>query len=487
MRSTREVETKLAVDDGFVVPRLAEVKGTHRTAVRTLRLRATHYDTDDLRLARTGTTLRHRTGEGRPCWTLKVGAVTAGGLDREELTVAGPGTSVPAALQDLLTSQLRGAGLHPVVQLRTLRTSTLLYDDQGRELAEVVDDQVEVVRSGEPAGGWREVEVEQRAGASKVASRVVRLLTDAGARVGDQTPKAVRALGPAAALPPDLPPLPRVRHGQPVGALVRWSLASGYRQLLAHDLGVRRGLDDEVHQLRVTCRRLRSDLRTYRSLVDDPRVGVLREELRWLGGSFGAARDLEVLREDVRARAAEDPLAPLDATTVDVLLAAREDVALQHALEALRSARYLVLLQLLHDVAAEPGLSPKAGGSCDEVLPRLVRRAARRLDDQARALTAEDPDGTWHRARILAKRARYAAEWAQVALGKQVAPQVERAKRAQTLLGEHQDAAMAATRLLALADEHPEEHALGVLCGRLAERERARVRAVRTAFLAERG
>jgi hypothetical protein len=55
------------------------------------------------------------------------------------------------------------------------------------------------------------------------------------------------------------------------------------------------------------------------------------------------------------------------------------------------------------------------------------------------------------------------------------------AKRLQTKLGEHQDASVTAARLLALAEEHPE---LGVLAGRLAERERRVVRSVRQALLA---
>lgn len=480
MRSTREVETKLAVDEGFVLPDLTAVKGVEQAVPRRFALRATYWDTADLRLARSGTTLRHRTGEGRARWTLKL---DGDGLAREELTVAGPGRQVPAELLDLLTARLRGAALQPVVVLRTDRASALLLDDEARELVEVVHDRVEAARPDGTGTSWSEVEVEERPGAHRTAARVLATVVDAGAREGDQTPKAVRALGAAAQSPPDVPVPGPVSGKDPAAALVRRALAHGYQRLVEHDLGVRRDLDDAVHQLRVTCRTLRSDLRTLRPLLDDPRVEQLREELRWLADSLGGARDLEVLRAAVRELAEQDPLAPLDPGPVDRLLVEREQVALSQAREAMGSARHLVLLQLLHDVAVEPALSEAAEQPCREVLPPLVRKAVRKVDRQVDRLSLTDPDATWHRARILAKRARYAAEAAEVALGKQVRPQARRAKGMQTVLGEHQDAVMGAARLLALADEHPE---VGVLCGRLAERSRARAARLRVAFLAER-
>lgn len=476
----RELETKLTVPPGFALPHLTEVKGVDRVAVRTLRLRATHHDTDDLRLARTGTTLRHRTGEGRPRWTLKLGTVTDDGLDREELSLPGAGTKVPEALLDLLTPRLRGAGLHEVVQLRTKRTSSLLFDVEGVELAEVVDDLVEVVRHGVVTSRWRELEVEQRADA-KLATRVLRTLERAGATVADQTPKAVRALAPESLEAPDLPTPQRVRAKDPAGALVRRSLASGLAGIVTHDLGVRRGQDDEVHQLRVSCRRLRSDLRAFRPLFDDPRAELLRGELSWLAGCFGGARDAEVLRRRLQQTAVQDPLCHLDITAVDALLAAQEQQALDIGLSALRSTRYLALLQLLHDLALAPGLTPLADGRCEQLLPPLVDDAWRHLRKRVRKLQLHDPDADWHRARILAKRARYVAETAEQALGK--THHARASKRIQTALGLHQDAVVTADRCLELAAGHPE---LAVVCARLAERERAHVTAAREAFLSRR-
>jgi inorganic triphosphatase YgiF len=469
MKATREVETKLGVPQGFVTPPLLQLAGVERAAVRSLRLRATYWDTTDRRLAREGVTLRHRTGEGRPVWTLKTASAGARGLDREELSVAGPGTRVPAALLDLLVARLRGAELVALAQVRTARTTTLLFDVSGAELVEVVDDVVTVLRDGAEADGWHELEVEQRPGGAKVASRVLKALHAAGATDVDQTPKGVRALAP----PPgyDLPVPP---HVQVAGDLVLGSLASGLRAVVDQDLAVRRGQSDAVHQMRVACRRLRSDLRTFRDLLDDPRVDVLREELSWLGDSLGAARDLEVMIERLGARAVEGD--PLDVRPVQAVLRARQDEAVAAALEALRSERYVALLQLLHDVATAPGLSVRARAKARAVAAG-VRTSDRKLEKALHRLRSDGPDADWHRARILAKRARYAAEAAAPVLG----PARKRAKRLQTLLGEHQDAVVAAQTLLTMAAEHPE---LAVVCARLAERERHV--AARTRFLVQR-
>ncbi len=476
MQTAREIETKLSVPDGFEIPALSAVKGVDSVAVRTLRLKATYYDTSDLRLARGRTTLRHRTGEGRARWTVKVDAPE--GQGRDELSVVGPGTSVPAALAELLTARLRGAPLQKVVEVATRRTSSLLFDPEGTEVAEVVDDVVTL-----PDGtGWRELEVEQRPGGAKLAARLVALLEQGGAMTADQTPKALRALGSAATAAPDLPDPGVVGRKDPASALVRWSLRQGLRSLVEHDLGVRRDSDDAVHQVRVTCRRLTSELRSFRPLLADPRAELLRGELSWLAGSFGAARDLEVLRERLRRTAAQLPA--LDASEIDAVLAAREQAAVGAAVDALRSTRYLVLLQLLHDVASEPQLTELADSPCSETLPALVLRSWKQVKRRADRLQVDDVDDVWHRARILAKRARYAAETAEAALGTQVHAQAKEAKRLQTVLGEHQDAAMAEQTLLDLAVGRPGDTAFVLLCGRLAERERQLVLEIRRALVA---
>jgi CHAD domain-containing protein len=97
-----------------------------------------------------------------------------------------------------------------------------------------------------------------------------------------------------------------------------------------------------------------------------------------------------------------------------------------------------------------------------------------RLRKAAQALGDAPPDDELHALRILAKRARYAAE---LAGGKKRQAYLESLKQLQDTVGLHQDAVVAEERLRAIAQPGS---ALAV--GRLIERERERRRAAREAY-----
>ena len=68
------------------------------------------------------------------------------------------------------------------------------------------------------------------------------------------------------------------------------------RQFRANeDLILRTQDADAWHQARVGLRRLRSALSIFRSVVTDKCLEHLRGELRWLAGTLGQARDIDVL------------------------------------------------------------------------------------------------------------------------------------------------------------------------------------------------
>ena len=108
-----EVERKYLADDGFELPPLTElVAGTDGGREQEVapvvegepvrqRLAATYFDTDDLRLAAAGLTLRRRTGGDDAGWHLKV---PAGSNARSEVRLPlGRGArTVPAALQQMV-------------------------------------------------------------------------------------------------------------------------------------------------------------------------------------------------------------------------------------------------------------------------------------------------------------------------------------------------------------------------------------------------
>lgn len=450
-----------------------------------LSLRAAYHDTADLRLARDGVTLRHRTGEGRPTWTLKLPADSAREGERSELSVPGAAGHLPDELRRLVTAHARTAPLLEVVRLTTRRDVWSLRDPDGQEVAELVDDLVSVVSDRKVVARFRELEIERRGIAPTSLTALVDRLAAAGAVRGAFQPKLMRALGPRATAVPDVPPAVRIRRSDPAAALVTEAIRSGVRRLLAQDVRVRLGRDDGVHQMRVACRRLRSDLGTFAPLLAPGAYDQLREELAWLAGALGAARDLEVLRERLATTMQADPLAPLDPAVfarLDALLGARERAALEAVGSALDDERYVRLLEDAVAAAREPATAPAASGPAKQVLPALVAVSVAELDDKVDRMRPLGPDHRWHTARIRAKRARYAAEAAATALGSPAAALATALADVQGLLGDHQDSAVAAGEVLAVAASHPDDTELVLLCGRLAERERAGVRGCRGAF-----
>jgi len=485
-----EEERKYDVDPSFALPDLSGV-GAQVVELPPVTLRATYYDTADLRLARAGVSLRYRRGDSQP-WTVKLPSDVPG--VRHEISRRGAPGAIPADLEALVTVWRRGSALAPAIVLRSVRHAYELRSSSGDVLAELADDTVTALDGRRVVIRFRELEVERKEGGRKLLDRIESAL---GTTPGEFVPKHVRALGAAAAGPPDLPAAVdikprRATAGDVVTAAVRRAVA----RILNHDPLVRLrapvGDDDTaVHQMRVGCRRLRSDLRTFAPLVDSAWSTAVRDELSWLADQLGAARDAEVLRARLRDTAGADPLAPLDEEAVariDAALVARHDEALATLDKSLASDRYLSLVDTLLAAAQRPQLADLAAEPATEVLPKLVAKPWRKLAygdrgvDGASDLDPAAADERWHAVRIRGKRARYAVEAVAGVLGGPAAELGRALARVQELLGEHQDAAVAAQTWLAIAQSAPADHQMAVTAGRLCERERASIHRVRAAF-----
>ncbi|HEU4427043.1 MAG TPA: CYTH and CHAD domain-containing protein [Pilimelia sp.] len=490
-----EEERKYEVDTRFTMPDLvAALPPGGRVVERPpVTLTATYFDTSDLRLARAGASLRFRRGDEEP-WTVKLPADSPG--VRHEISRLGQPGTPPADLVGLVTALSRGAPLAPAAVVRTVRRAHEIRDGDDNVLAELADDTVSVLDGRRIASRFREVEVERKAGSRKLLDQVEAVLRPAGAVAGGFTPKHVRALGEAATREPDLVP-PRPLGRKPTaGEVVTEAIRLDIARILSHDPLVRLrapvGKDDTaVHQMRVGARRLRSDLRTFGPLVDSGWSRGLRDELAWIAAALGAARDAEVLRARLRRTVAADPLAPLDEVSVariDADLAARHEDALVELDAALAADRYAKLVDMLIEAARAPRLTSLAGSRASEVLPRLVSRPWRQFAygahgvDGAADLDPGAPDDRWHDVRIRGKRARYAVDAVAPVLGGTAAELAKALQAVQDLLGEHQDAAIAADTWLSIAQADPDDHVLAVTAGRLFERERTAIRAVRAQF-----
>ncbi len=465
-----EIEIKLDADANFVLPDLTGLPGVSTVDDGEIQeLEAVYLDSEDLRLARHGTTFRRRTGGTDAGWHLKLPAAKQGRIEVRR-RLGRSEQAVPAQLLGLVRVQLRGEPVAPVARITTRRTVRRLVGEDGVVLAEVADDDVtaEALGAQLTTSTWREIEVELVEGDDALLESAAAALIKAGARPADSTSKLQRALvhrlpvirlsdpeaeAAAAATStakqksgkkakqktPD-------RHLPTAGEVVVNYLNAQVQTLIAEDPRVRISEEDAVHQMRVATRRLRTTLATFRPFFADRAGEPLREELKWLAGLLGTARDAEVMRAVLKAELAALPtelvLGPVK-RRIDLEFNQVYRDAHKKVVAALDGDRYLALVAALESFVAQPPLSPKAAGSTEELRAR-VRRACQRVQQATDRLAAEqDPaqqDDRLHDVRIAAKRARYAAEVVRSVIGKPAKSVVTAMQEIQETLGDHQDA-----------------------------------------------
>ena len=458
--ATPERELKLTVAPDFRLPRLPGVSVPRKLVI------STYYDTEAYDLAHARITLRHRTERGKRAWQLKIPL----GDDRQEVEVAGTQADPPDALYRLLMLHLDHRKLVPVVTLRVWRTGVLVRD-RHQPLAEVVLDNVTVVKDGCAIQRFRELEIEQRQGDEASLRALEQQIREAGASDHDGRPKLFRALSLPAPTPTSQPEpnAPMVDH-------LKWALAQHVGWLLAHDPGTRLGTEPEsLHQLRVATRRLRAVLRTARPILLPTWVTTLEQELTWLSELLGPARDLDVqvahFTEESAAFDARDRklLAPF----ISHLRTQREAVQ-QVVVSELTSARYVELIRRLQQAAQDPAVVESPLTVRD-----LARREFKKLRKAIRRLVPSPSDTALHKIRIKTKRARYAADLARSSVGKPAGRFIKSARAVQDLLGLHQDAIQAELHVRQFLKYSTSVRA-GFLAGRMVERQRQRRRNVRT-------
>ncbi len=481
MISQVEREVKFEVPESFVIPQIPPAVAMRWMAIEPFDMTAVYHDTVDLRLIRWGVTLRRRWGGGDEGWHLKIPISGADGLTRQELHLplsAGSAGFVPAELADIVTPLTRGERLVPLATVQTHRSPIRILDEAGLTRAEVVDDRVQVLNAeGDLVAQFREVEVEawdaDRDG--DVLAALAGAITAAG---GEQRhlSKAAQALGTEAAQPPDVPAPVFPGPSGPVSAALAAMFRTHVRHLLFADMAWRRDLPDAVHQMRVAARRLRSTLRTFAPILELPAEIDLNDELAWLADELSRLRDSEVLAEHLIDELAdvqevEDPgVGSLQAAKMlqdhlDGQLANAQN----GALAALRSDRYTQLLDDLVALAVQPPVPPV--GPCAIVLPSLVWAQWRALVRAMKELEPDAPAEQWHRVRIKAKRARYAAEAVAPIFGNPVQRFAARLARLTDALGTSQDAFVAQQLISALVNQPNTSAAAAFALGHLHARE----------------
>ncbi|OZD08053.1 adenylate cyclase [Rhodococcus sp. 06-235-1A] len=459
-----EREDKFDVEADFELPTLTSLVPVDGALSHSeTNLISEYFDTAGHDLLRRGITVRRRTGDSDNGWHAKVPAEKA----RTEIRLplgSVVENAVPEELTDVLRGAVMGGELLAVATLTTRRTVHTVSDVHGVVVAEIADDEVSVLLVGGATGPrWREVEVELGpVGSESFLKKAGKVLRAAGARPSAHPSKLDRALSVVRELPADT----GLR-------LLADYLDEQVQAIVAGDVYLRRGLDP-IHSTRVAIRRYRSTLRVFGSLFEDEPAAHLEAELSWYASLLGEVRDRQVQRARFAAALRELPpelvLGPV-ASRIENDLLAEQLRYREVAMAELDGDRYRALLTTLSGWSR--GL-PIDGEVSDGLLVKLARKAGKKAVDRAKSAVRGTDDEALHRARKASKRARYAAELVAPLVDKKVSKaNIKRFKTIQEVLGEHQDAVIAAEILRTMgarAGTTPGEN--GFTFGLLFERER---------------
>ena len=449
-----ERERKLEVDDAFDLSRVGGEQLDRHTFV------SAYFDTDDQRLLQVGITLRRRLENGVGRWRLKLPDPEG----RMEIEEEGGPSGPPSAIAACLSGVLRQRGVRPIASLRTHR--------RGRSVdgVEVTLDEVEVLEGNAVVMRFSELEAELVDGSPDALERVVGTLEKLGARATDGRPKLRRVVS--------APQVPSAKRSSNTLELLRAMIASQYLELTRNDPLIRHEASPKaVHDMRVGIRRLRSILRSAKPMLDEQWVDSLRGELDWVAQRLGAVRDLDVQTEHIRAET--ETLDDGDAVHAGALLAPLRSERFQARsalLACMEETRYYRLLKSVEAAAAAP-----ATRRADIPVGVLAAHEFRRLRKHGHSPAKTTNDAGLHKARIQAKRARYAAELAEPATGKEASAFIEAATAVQDIGGQHQDAVVEITQLRRLA-RLTDNQEVAVVAGRLIERAKEQKRQSRTDF-----
>lgn len=228
-----------------------------------------------------------------------------------------------------------------------------------------------------------------------------------------------------------------------------------------------------IHQMRVALRRLRSAL----SLFGGPfraALSPLEDEVRWIAGVMGAARDLDVFQEEVFRPAADAHGEDERLLELATVVRTRRRIAWVHVFEALESERFRRLVLALAGAAIEkPWLDASIGGdqaieTARDFARRRMKRRYRRALKLGRRIEELDARER-HELRIKLKKLRYGLDYFRSLFARRATDKfLRRLGDLQDTLGLLNDAAVAhalVKEILAEHDEGPGAAAIGYAGG----------------------
>ncbi len=230
-----------------------------------------------------------------------------------------------------------------------------------------------------------------------------------------------------------------------------------------------------LHQLRVGWRRLRSLLKLAALFAPAERVDLIEQELRALGSAFGPARDCDVFALETLPKLAAEFRGDRDIARLRSRAAARRRRMSGLARDAVGTPRFQQLLLALgafFTALARPPTDASAPMLARDWLQPILDERHRRLRKRAKRVHRAAP-AERHKARVAAKKLRYAVEFfAPLFPGKRADTYVTAISKLQSALGRLNDLEVASKLTDELAPRESVDagaaHAGGVVRGWLA-------------------
>jgi triphosphatase len=472
-KNGREVEWQLAATDlGSVRRWLADHRSIHGLVLEprsTLQIFDTYLDTDDWRIHRAGFTLRIRSESGKLEATLK--SLHSAGpdvADRRELSEAlenSESESIGRSIGPVGTRVSAVSGARALLALFEVRTSrqrfSIRREDDALQLGEIALDETVISRPhGEPQASMQRVEVEALTETREPLQLLVETLrSECGLETVSDTKysQGLKSVGLAPGPAPEFAPT-AVDAYMPIAEVALANLRRYLSAWYLHEPGARLGDGpEELHDLRLACRRLDAILRQFRSTLPTSFVR-LRPTFKKVLRALGDVRDLDVALCELEAFSRELPES--DQPSIEPLnrhLVSERDRARTRMLSVLDSVSVQKNIQKLTTLLSAPATASQQSSPemALNVAPEMIRLRYRKVRKGADLLTPQSSMQAYHEVRSRVKKLRYMLEAISVICGKPADEMLRALRRWQETLGVQQDAEVASQRLQALAASPP--------------------------------
>jgi CHAD domain-containing protein len=220
---------------------------------------------------------------------------------------------------------------------------------------------------------------------------------------------------------------------------------------------------EALHDLRVAVRRSRSVQRELKQAFPPVELDHFRQELRWVQGVTGPARDLDVYVsgfDELRALLPLPETMREDLEPVLAVLRRHRSEARDEMAEGLRGERFSTLISewtsLLERLPSLPVADrPDAKRPIGELAGRRIAKVYKRMVNMGQAIGPTSPSEAYHELRKKGKELRYLLELfgAKLYPEKVVKPMIKSLKALQDVLGRHQDRQVQQAMLRSLSNE----------------------------------